>query len=346
MTRVDNRVTRRQIMATSALAAPLFVRGAFGLLKQDEERATRLLQYRNLKKYTVRHTVSFDVGDIDLTSLELWLPVPQTNISQKIENLKSNKAAKYYFDQSGTSKIACLMKTEDLPAANSKYKFEVTYDVTTVSTILQTDQLEKLNDRWYDEEVELDDAYLKSEKYIQTELSKIKELAQDLKKDHRSAYTTARAIYEWILDHVEYKLIDGFGGAKYCIENGHGECGDYVALFIAVCRAAGIPSRPVVGFWAGKKNDWHVWAEFLMPNGEWLPVDLSIGDQSPRNRRLFFGSLDNRRVALNRTFEMTFDKPGKHTKSDFLQVGNWYYQGSRLDGEPKISYSVDSALVE
>lgn len=340
-----NLVNRRQMMMASVMALPLVSSLANESVFQDDPVESRLLKFRNLRKYKIRHAVTYNVGDIDLASLELWLPVPQTSITQKIENLKDNREAKYYFDKTGTAKIACVYKTENLPEANSDYLFEVTYEATTVAALLQKNEVELLGDRWYDD-TEFDEAYLKAEKHVQTELPRIQELAQSFKDKHKTPFETANATYQWVLDHVKYKFIDGFGGAEYCLKNAHGECGDYVALFVAICRAAGIPSRPVVGFWADNKNDWHVWAEFLMPNGEWLPVDLSIGDQSLQKRRTYFGSLDNRRVGLNRIFEMAIEKPGDNNTSEFLQVGNWWYTASRIEGKPSVTYVAEGKRIE
>ena len=144
-----------------------------------------------------------------------------------------------------------------------------------------------------------------------------------------------------MLDRTSYKLIGGLGGAAYCLRKGHGECGDYSALFVALCRAAGIPARPVTGFWANKTNSWHVWAEFMLPTGEWIPVDCSLGDQNEKNRDYYFGSLDNRRVALCKTYDVALPEARVGRKEiDFLQVGAWWWHASRTGKRPTAKFTV------
>jgi transglutaminase-like putative cysteine protease len=105
--------------------------------------------------------------------------------------------------------------------------------------------------------------YTRPEKYLEADDPNIMKTAEELTGNKTNPYLIARSIYEWVIDHMLYQDIDGLGGAKFAFENRYGECGDYSALFVALCRAAGIPARPVVGRWATSiEGDWHVWAEF------------------------------------------------------------------------------------
>jgi transglutaminase-like putative cysteine protease len=93
---------------------------------------------------------------------------------------------------------------------------------------------------------------------------------------------------------MTYQLVGGSKGAKLAFENEYGECGDYSALFVALCRAAGIPARPVVGRWATSEAiDWHVWAEFHLPGYGWVPVDPTVADTTGQLEDNF-GHLDNK----------------------------------------------------
>jgi transglutaminase-like putative cysteine protease len=96
-------------------------------------------------------------------------------------------------------------------------------------------------------------------------------------------------------------------------------------LFVALCRAGGVPARPVAGCWALGENQWHCWAEFLLPGVGWIPVDPTVGDRGPAERRFSFGNLDNNRVALAKTFNLSADTTDGSRDLGFVQVGTWWW---------------------
>jgi hypothetical protein len=68
-------------------------------------------------------------------------------------------------------------------------------------------------------------------------------------------------------------------GAVKAINEPRGPATDVVCLFVAACRAAGLPARPVIGidFHEGEREDkkeWCYWAEFYVPTAGWIPVDF------------------------------------------------------------------------
>ncbi|MCH2161613.1 MAG: transglutaminase family protein [Phycisphaerales bacterium] len=90
---------------------------------------------------------------------------------------------------------------------------------------------------------------------------------------------------------------------------------DLVCSCIAVLRAAGIPSRPVIGIDSGKgregklakgKTRFAVWGEFHLPGSGWVPFDpynmrgTSMSSSNVRSQWKWFGTNKelNRRVAL------------------------------------------------
>ena len=63
----------------------------------------------------------------------------------------------------------------------------------------------------------------------------------------------------------------------------------------------------------------------MLPSGEWVPVDASIGDQNDRNCKRSFGMRDNRRGELSKSFDVMFPKKQQGRQFvDFLQVGAWW----------------------
>ncbi len=290
----------------------------------------QLLRYGPAKTYRIEHEAVFSNGDADLSSVEIWLPVPQSDHGQEVGKLTTSPETHVWRDATATTGVAKLYQSERLPGHNKKLSFLVRYELTTRAVHADRRALSEYAAREYTKN-DLYKTYTRPEKKIELHLPEITAWAKAAKELDASPVKIARRAYDEVLQRTTYQLIDGFGGAEYCLKNGHGECGDYSALFVAYCRAAGVPARPAVGVWANQTNGWHVWAEFLLPTGEWIPVDCSIGDQNARNREFYFGSLDDRRVAFCRTFDiqLTGVSPG-HDFLEFVQAGAWWWHARRI----------------
>jgi hypothetical protein len=79
---------------------------------------------------------------------------------------------------------------------------------------------------------------------------------------------TAERIYHFVSEHVHS---DGFSsgelGALYALVNGKGDCTESMYLFVALCRAAGVPARGIGGYTLTaspvlRPSRYHNWAEF------------------------------------------------------------------------------------
>ena len=109
----------------------------------------------------------------------------------------------------------------------------------------------------------------------------------------------ARAIYDWVVDNVEYKKVGtgwGNGDTFWACNERYGNCTDFHALFISLARSAGIPARFEIGFPvpedrpAGKIGGYHCWVEFHLPETGWFPIDASEASKHPEKRELLYGS--------------------------------------------------------
>jgi hypothetical protein len=111
--------------------------------------------------------------------------------------------------------------------------------------------------------------------------------------------TLARAIYDWVVDHVEYKKVGtgwGNGDTFWACNERYGNCTDFHALFISLARSEDIPARFEIGFPipedrpAGEIGGYHCWVEFYLPETGWFPIDASEASKHPEKRELFYGS--------------------------------------------------------
>jgi tetratricopeptide (TPR) repeat protein len=128
-------------------------------------------------------------------------------------------------------------------------------------------------------------AYLGPCEGIDPKSPALKKVVAGLKADN--AADTARNILAWMKKNIEYKLdkpniaeLD-FKTVDEVIERGHAECRGYAMLFTGLCRAAGVPARPVWGLTrvsAGQDQRFgdiasHNWAEIYVAGVGWVPAD-------------------------------------------------------------------------
>jgi len=110
---------------------------------------------------------------------------------------------------------------------------------------------------------------------------------------------TARAIYDWVVDNVEYKKVGtgwGDGDTFWACNERYGNCTDFHSLFISLARTEGIPARFEMGFpiptdrKEGTILGYHCWVEFWLPERGWFPIDASEAFKHPDQRELFYGT--------------------------------------------------------
>jgi len=117
--------------------------------------------------------------------------------------------------------------------------------------------------------------------------------------DIRNPYWIARNIFDYIRVRMEYERVGGWNVAPTVLERGSGSCSEYTFVYIAMCRAAGLPARyvgavAVRGDEASLDYVYHRWVEVYLPGYGWIPVDPSRGDRAwPRDQAMSFGHLSN-----------------------------------------------------
>jgi transglutaminase-like putative cysteine protease len=117
--------------------------------------------------------------------------------------------------------------------------------------------------------------------------------------DETNPYWIARKIYNYVIEHIDYELAGGWNVAQAVLERGNGSCSEYSFVYIAMCRAAGVPARyagslVIRGDDASYDDVFHRWVEVYLPEYGWIPVDPSRGDSPwPSARADSFGYLSN-----------------------------------------------------
>ncbi len=126
--------------------------------------------------------------------------------------------------------------------------------------------------------------YLNPEPHIESDHPLIVKLANSIKTDDPISFV--KKATNIVNERLTYKIQPGEFGAAYAIEKKEGDCTEFAALFVALCRAAGIPARTNAGF--AKADEWerHATAEFLI-GGRWFPIDVT----GQKGNDIFMGHL-------------------------------------------------------
>lgn len=225
----------------------------------------------------------------------------------------------------------------DRPAVQREWKVSLQYEVDVSNLVFDLEKVRQVEFRQLSQLAPLMAIYLRPETLVESDHPEVRAALAEVFPEGISAtapaYDTAWTIFEWVLAHSTYQLNAERGrarklwGALDLLRTGRGECGDYSALFVALCRAAGIPARSQVGFWVKKDSSPHVWAEFYLPGVGWIPADPASSDDAPHFATRWFGNLPdlNRRI----TVTLAFDHQVADLKMDCLQnlACRFWYEG-------------------
>jgi hypothetical protein len=113
--------------------------------------------------------------------------------------------------------------------------------------------------------------YLGDSPGIQTRSPEVRKLQAEVKRQANHPWDLAENCKRWVHENIEAKR-GNFIGVVNAIKRRHGDCEERAGVFVALCRAAGIPSRLV---WVPNHN----WAEFYLTDlegrGHWIPAHTS-----------------------------------------------------------------------
>jgi hypothetical protein len=193
----------------------------------------------------------------------------------------------------------------------------------------------------------------------------IKALAEEITGSETNPATKARLLYDWMAENMRYSFAREYSTlhniSAYCLENRYGDCGQLALLYIALCRASGIPARWQSGWVIYPEfQNLHDWTEILLEPYGWVPVDPNYGiipgtpdaahltpEQRATMRDFFFGGLDAYRLIINRDHGY----PHFPTKEDFRSDPVDFQRGEFESGGKNIyfdrfRYGMDLEVLE
>jgi transglutaminase-like putative cysteine protease len=123
--------------------------------------------------------------------------------------------------------------------------------------------------------------------------AKIKALADKVTAGARTDEQKVAKIVAFVHDYVQPSLSANAPNIHDLLENKKGDCKSYALMFNTLARAAGVPAREVSGLlYVGddfKAFGGHAWNEVVL-NGEWVPVDASLGETELDAAHVCFGT--------------------------------------------------------
>lgn len=262
----------------------------YQLKARDDEKFIRMNEHHGKVVYT--HQIkNFGPGKVLTADVHLAIPVNRDN--QDILGIEYNTPAtdivtdrwgqqtSHYFVENISSGETHLVEMTTL--AN-------TYDV---NYFIFPDRVGSLEDI----PATIKRKYLENNEKFQLDHPVIQDAVKVAVGDEKNTYWIVRKIFNYIIANMYYEMSGGWNTAPTVLDRGNGSCSEYTFVFIAMCRAAGIPARyvgsvVVRGEDASMDDVFHRWAEVYLPGYGWIPVDGSRGDREwPRDQAMAIGHL-------------------------------------------------------
>ena len=292
------------------------------------------------RTFVLTSTATVPVPPAGTKTLDLWLPVPHTDASQDVRDLKIDSPVPYKIEKGEFGNQMLHLRPATLPTAPLVVK--LTAQITrrehlnlranaptaTAAAKAKKEKADPDMARWLapDRLVPLD--------------AKIKQQAEEVvaNANAKTPLAKARAIYEHVVGTVTYDKTGqgwGRGDIYYACDARRGNCTDFHAIVIGYCRSLGIPARFSIGLplpaqrGKGEVKGYHCWAEFYTPETGWVPVDASEAAKNPDKRAYFFGAHDENRVEFTRGRDVTLAP-----KQAGPPLNYFVYPYAEADGKP------------
>jgi transglutaminase-like putative cysteine protease len=282
-----------------------------------------------LRSRTFRLTLRATVRDIPAgaRSLDLWLPIPQSDRNQTIHRLTIDAAPPISIGREARFGNQCLHVRVASPHA-------------PISVTLALEATRRENAGSDEPLGETERAsYLGPEPLVPLD-GPIRSLALEATQGLEAATDAekARAIYDKVVGLMRYDKSGtgwGRGDALFACDARRGNCTDFHALAIGMSRSVGIPARFAIGLplprerGRGEIAGYHCWAEVYARGRGWVPIDASEASKDPSRRDYFFGHHDEDRLEFSRGRHLKLEPPQQGAPLNFF-----VFPYVEVDGKP------------
>jgi len=143
------------------------------------------------------------------------------------------------------------------------------------------------------------EAYLRPSTLIQSDDPRIVAKAREILKEERDGLRATKKILKWVHDFVWKAPTISIPSAVEVLDTRQGDCNEHTALFTALARAAGIPTKVCVGLvYVDGSFYYHAWAEVFL--GKWITVDPLMKQipADPTHIKLVEGGLEKQMAMI------------------------------------------------
>ncbi|MCF8227367.1 MAG: hypothetical protein K9G58_11080 [Bacteroidales bacterium] len=301
----------------------------YQLKAKDEQKIRKTNEHKSLVTFNHRIT-NFGPGKVLTADVYFGIPLDRPN--QKINTRPAYSPGPGGFVNDKWGFETAHFHYQNIEAGEQK-NTEMKVEATTwdIRYFIFPDEVGSLDEIPQD----ISGKFLENHEKYQYDHPLIQKAVKEAVGSEKNPYWIARKIYNYLMPRMYYEMTGGWNTAPTVLERGNGSCSEYTFVYIAMCRAAGLPARYVGsvvirGDYASLDDVYHRWVEVYLPNYGWVPVDPSGGDsESPRHRANYFGALANR-------FLITTESGGGSETMTWTYNSNEFYTT-----EPKTNVCVD-----
>ncbi len=238
--------------------------------------------------------------------MELWLPLPLEDQSQKVLSLKIEAPGPFLVTQEDEFGNRFLYLS--LPAQEIRVSYQA---VLKRQEFAEKKALSSPSPR-----------FLLPDRLVP--LDPFRSLAQELAQGRKTPLAKLEAFYDYVVTHLRYDKSGkgwGRGDALFACQAKKGNCTDFHSLLMALARAEGIPVLFEIGLpvppGGGEIKGYHCWLKAYV-EGKVLGLDASEAAKHPEKKAYYFGHLDERRVLLTRGRDLLLSPPQHGERLNFL----------------------------
>jgi sugar lactone lactonase YvrE len=233
-------------------------------------------------------------GPDTLKTLDVYMAIPENQANQELlGKVEFNPPVTDILTDKWGQKVAHFRFNDQGPEEFTDVRMTVTAKMYETRFFVFPEKVGKLADI----PQEIRDKYLVDDSKFDIGSTTIREAVQAAVGFETNPYWIARRIQQYCVDKLSYELSGGWNVAPAVLERGTGSCSEYTFVYIAMCRAAGLPAR-YAGAIVVRNDDasyddvFHRWVEVYLPGYGWTPVDPSRGDSKwPADVAASFGYL-------------------------------------------------------